>query len=59
MKEWKCWTLLGLGVIVISIIAWKVAMSVSIMTSIYITILLNGIVMCYNMIEFGGKKKQR
>ena len=57
MKEWKCWTLLVLGVIVISIIAWKVAMSVSIMTSIYITILLNGIVMCYNMIEFGGKKK--
>lgn len=57
MKEWMCWTLLGLGVIAISIIAWKVAMSVSIMTSIYITIILNGIVMCYNMIEFGGKKK--
>ena len=57
MKEWKCWILLGLGVTAISIIAWKVAMSVSIMTSIYITIILNGIVMCYNMIEFGGKKK--
>lgn len=57
MKEWMCWTLLVLGVIAISIIAWKVAMSVSIMTSIYITIILNGIVMCYNMIEFGGKKK--
>ena len=57
MKEWICWTLLVLGVIAISIIAWEVAMSVSIMTSIYITIILNGIVMCYNMIEFGRKKR--
>ena len=56
MKEWMCWVLLVIGVALIVWFAWWLSMSLPVMTCIYITIILNGIVMCYNMIEFGGKK---
>lgn len=57
MKEWMCWVLLVIGVALIVWFGWWLTSILSIMTSIYITIIINGIVMCYNMIEFGEKKK--
>lgn len=57
MKDWMCWALLILGVGAIIFLALWLSSTLSIMTCIYITIVINGIVMCYNMIQFGGKKK--
>ena len=57
MKEWMCWILLILGVGAIIYFGWWLTTVISIWTSIYITIILNGIVMCHNMIAYGGKKK--
>ena len=57
MKEWMCWVLLVIGVAMIAGFGWWLSMSLSVMTCVYITIILNGIVMFYNMIEFGNKKK--
>lgn len=57
MKDWMCWVLLVIGVLAIGALAWWLTQKLSVMTCIYITIVLNGIVMCYNMIEFGPKKR--
>ena len=58
MKEWMCWILLVAGVLAICFIGWWLTSILSVMTCLYITIVINGVVMCYNMMEFGGKKKQ-
>ena len=58
MKEWMCWVLLAIGVVLIGWLGWWLTTSLSALTCIYITIILNGIVMCYNMMESGGKKKK-
>ena len=47
MKEWMCWILLILGVGVIIFVGWWLTTVISIMTSIYINIVLNFIVSCY------------
>lgn len=57
MKEWMCWVLLILGVAAITCFALWLSSVLPLMTCIYITIIINGIVMCYNMMEYGGKKK--
>lgn len=51
MKEWMCWTLLIVGVFLIGWLAWWLSNVLSVWTCIYITIILNGIVMCYNMMQ--------
>ena len=51
MSERICWVLLILGVGAIIVLGWWITTAVSIWTSIYITIALNGIVMCYNMMQ--------
>ena len=55
MKDWMCWVLLVIGVVLISLFGWWLTTVLSIWTSIYITIILNGIVMCYNLMA--TKKK--
>ena len=47
MKEWMCWTLLILGVGVIIFVGWWLSSNLPVMTSYYITIVLNFIVSCY------------
>ena len=58
MSEWMCWVLLILGVAAICFLGWWLTTVLSVWTCIYITIILNGIVMCYNMIQ-SGKRKNR
>ena len=57
MKDWMCWTLLILGIFAIIALCWWLIQALSVMTCIYITIVVNGIVMCYNMMQ--SKTKQR
>ena len=57
MKEWMCWILLVIGVAIICWVGWWLTTVLSLWTSIAITIVLNGIVMCYNRIEFGNNNK--
>lgn len=57
MKDWMCWVLLVVGIALILWFGWWLTTVLSLWTSIYVTIVLNGIVMCYNMIEFRPKKK--
>ena len=58
MSEWMCWLLLILGVIAICFVGWWITTVITLWTSIYITIILNGIVMCYNMIQSRQRKER-
>ena len=51
MKDWMCWTLLILGIFAIIALCWWLIQTLSVMTCIYITIVVNGIVLCYNMMQ--------
>lgn len=57
MKEWMCWTLLIIGVILIGWLAWWVTMSLDALTVIYITIALNFILSVYLIYQGYDKKK--
>lgn len=59
MKEWMCWVLLILGVGVLGWFSfWLVEIIDNTLIVYYITVGLNCIVMCYNMVQ-DQKRKNR
>lgn len=58
MKDWQVWTLVVICVLVIIGFCWWLTTVLSILTCIYITIVVNGIMTFYLMMEYGSKKKK-
>lgn len=59
MKEWQCWCLFIIAVIIIATFAIWLSMTLSVMTCYYITVICNGLVLFYVLYEFGGNKKKK
>lgn len=58
MKDWMCWTLLVIGVILILWFSWWLTTVLSVWASISVTIVLNGIVWGYLLYQdFESKKR--